>query len=87
MQRRQLDEFALRGEIMEPLDVIRSATATAAELFGLEGEIGVVEPGARADLLVVDGNPLVDLGVLQAPERYLKAVMKDGEFYLNQLGD
>lgn len=87
MQRRQLDEFALRGEVMEPLDVIRSATATAAELFGLEGEIGVVEPGAHADLLVVDGNPLVDLGVLQAPERYLKAVMKGGVFYRNDLDD
>lgn len=86
MQRRQLDEFALRGEVMEPLDVIRSATSTAAELFGLEGDIGVVEPGARADLLVIDGNPLVDLGVLQAPERYLKAVMKDGVFHKNELG-
>ena len=80
MHRHQLNEFALRGEVMEPIDVIRSATSTAAELFQMEGEIGVVEPGARADLLVVDGNPLQDLGVLQKPEQFLKAIMKDGVF-------
>ena len=81
MQRHQLNEFALRGEVMEPIDVIRSATSTAAELFQMEGEIGVVEPGARADLLVLDGDPLQDLGVLQQPKRFLKAIMKDGVFY------
>ena len=41
--------------------------------------------GARADLLVVDGNPLEDLGVLQKPEMYLKAVMKDGTFHKSEL--
>ena len=68
-----------------PIDVIRAATVNAARLFGMEGEIGVVAPGARADLLVVGGNPMEDLGVLQNPETHLKAVMKDGTFHKNEL--
>ena len=86
MHRHQLREFALRGEVQPPLDVIRAATTTAAELLGMVGEIGVVAPGACADLLVVDGNPLDDLGVLQSPETRLKAVLKDGRFFKNELG-
>ena len=67
MHRHQLDEFAIRGEVLKPIDVIRSATSTAAELFQRQGELGAVVPGARADLLVVEGNPLEDLGVLRDP--------------------
>ena len=86
MHRRQLDEFAIRAEVQRPLDILRAATVNAAELFGMTGEIGVVAPGARADLLVLDGNPLEDLGVLQDPTRYLRAVLKDGVFHKNELG-
>jgi imidazolonepropionase-like amidohydrolase len=86
MHRHQLDEFAIRGEVLKPVDVIRSATSVAAELFGLEGEIGVVAPGARADLLVLDGNPLDDLGVLRDPDRHLKLVVKDGVVHRDALG-
>lgn len=86
MQRHQLLEFAIRSEVQKPIDIIRAATINAAELFQMSGEIGVIAAGARADLLVVDGNPLEDLGVLQNPERYLKVVMKDGCFYKDELG-
>lgn len=85
MHRHQLLEFALRGQIQKPIDVIRAATINAAELFQMTGEIGVITPGARADLLVVDGNPLENLGVLQHPEKYLKVIMKEGMFYKNEL--
>ena len=78
MHRYQLDEFAIRGEVLKPIDVIRSATSTAARLFQREGELGVVAPGARADLLVVEGNPLEDLGIMREPERNLKLIVKDG---------
>jgi imidazolonepropionase-like amidohydrolase len=44
------------------------------------GEIGVIRDGALADLLLVDGDPLADIRVLQDKNRLL-AVMKDGEFY------
>ena len=85
MHRHQLLEFAIRGEVQPAIEVIRAATVNAARLFGMEGEVGVVAPGARADLLVVDGNPLEDLGVLQKPETFLKAIMKDGTFHKNEL--
>lgn len=85
MHRHQLMEFAIRGEVQAPIDVIRAATVNAAELFRMSGEIGVVAEGARADLLVVDGDPLRDLGVLQDPHRYLRAIVKDGAFVHNAL--
>jgi imidazolonepropionase-like amidohydrolase len=86
MHRHQLSEFALRAQVQPPADVIRAATCGAAELFREVGEIGVVAPGARADLLVVDGDPLSDLGCLQQPERCLQLIMKAGACYKNILG-
>lgn len=85
MQRHQLREFAIRGEVQQPIDVIRSATVIAAELFRMQGQIGVVAPGAFADLLVVEGDPLADLGVMQAPDKFLKAILKEGQFHKNEL--
>lgn len=78
-------EFALRAEVQTPAEIIRSATVTAADLFQMTGEIGVIAPGARADLLVVDGNPLDDLSRLQQQGRHLKVIMKDGAFHRNEL--
>jgi imidazolonepropionase-like amidohydrolase len=85
MHDRQSEEFLIRAEIQKPIDVIRSATSIAAELFQMSGEIGVVAEGARADLLVVDGDPIEDLQLLQGQGRHLKAIMKDGRFYKNEL--
>lgn len=79
MHRRQLDEFAIRAEVQPPIDIIRSATVEASRLFGMEGQIGTIAPGAFADLLVVDGNPAEDIKVLQDPERFLRAIMRRGE--------
>jgi imidazolonepropionase-like amidohydrolase len=87
MHRRQLGEFALRRDVQAPIDIIRSATIHAAALFRMAGDIGVVAPGARADLLVVYGDPLRDIGVLQDPPRHLKAVIKDGVFHSSSLAD
>lgn len=85
MQRRQLDEFSLRAEVQSNADIVKGATCIAADLFNMAGEIGVVAAGACADLLVVDGNPLADITVLQAPEKNLKAIMKGGVFCKNEL--
>jgi imidazolonepropionase-like amidohydrolase len=85
MHDQQLQEFIIRAEVQPPADLIRSATTTAAQLLRLVGEVGVVAPGALADLLVVDGNPLDDIRVLTTPSRSLKLVMKDGQIYKNDL--
>ena len=85
MHRFQLEEFAIRSQVQPPIDIIRAATVNAAKLFNEVGTTGVVAPGARADLLVVDGNPLENLGCLQDPEPCLKAIIKGGVFFKNTL--
>ena len=85
MHDQQLQEFVIRAEVQPPADLIRSATTTAAQLLRLVGEVGVVAPGALADLLVIDGNPLDDIRVLTTPQRSLKLIMKDGRIYKNDL--
>jgi imidazolonepropionase-like amidohydrolase len=74
----QLTEFRIRAQVQPAADVVRAATTTAACLIGEEGRLGVVAPGARADLLVVDGDPLQDLTVLTQPESRLLMVVKEG---------
>ena len=85
MQPRQSSEFALRLPAMTPAEILQSATSVAAALIGQAGKLGVIAPGAAADLLVVAGDPTKDLAPLQAPERGLLAVMKGGRFYRNRL--
>jgi imidazolonepropionase-like amidohydrolase len=86
MHRRQLTELALRAQVQPAADVLRSATTVAARLVGMEGQVGVVAPGAYADLLVVDGNPLDRLEVLADPARNLRLVMAAGRVHRNDLG-
>jgi imidazolonepropionase-like amidohydrolase len=85
MHGQQLQEFVIRSEVQPPADMIRSATTTAARLLQREGELGVVAPGALADLLVIDGNPLDDIRVLTTPDQTLKLIMKEGVIYKNEL--
>lgn len=85
LQTRQLEELTLRAQVQPPADLIRSATTTPARLLGMAGEVGVVAPGAYADLLVVDGDPLAGISVLTAPERHLNLVMKAGTVYYDTM--
>ncbi|MGH7334673.1 MAG: amidohydrolase family protein [Candidatus Rokuibacteriota bacterium] len=84
-QKSQLREFEMRAALDSAARVIRSATATNAELLMQKGKLGVVAPGAYADLLVVDGDPLTDLRVMTDPQRNLKVIMKDGVLYKDEL--
>jgi imidazolonepropionase-like amidohydrolase len=77
----QSREFKIRAEVQQPAAIIRAATTTAARLLRMEGEIGTITPGAFADLLVVDGNPLEDINVLADPLTHLKMVMKEGKIH------
>jgi imidazolonepropionase-like amidohydrolase len=66
---------------MTPMQAIKSATTVAADLLDMRGKIGEVSPGAFADLVAVDGNPLQNIELLQ----HVKFVMKDGKVYKNEL--
>ena len=63
LHRYQCSEFMLRAEVLSPLDILRSATVVNAELLNKGGDLGVIAPNALADLIIVDGNPLSNLGV------------------------
>jgi imidazolonepropionase-like amidohydrolase len=74
-------------------EVLSLATSRNAELLALSGPrnpyrgaLGVIEGGAMADLLVVDGDPLQDISVIADPENSLKLIMKDGRIHKNTLG-
>lgn len=71
-------EFYVKRFGISPLDVLRWATMNGAELCGREHELGSLEPGKLADLLVVDGDPSVDISVLRDPDN-LRMIMKGGE--------
>lgn len=81
----QSEELRLRAEIVGNLEALRSATTVAAEILQRSGELGVVAPGAVADLLVVHGNPLEDIDVLVGQGEHLDAIVKDGHFVKNEL--
>lgn len=80
-----LKELELLVEVgFTPMEAIVAGTKTASEVLGLEKEIGTLEKGKLADLIVVDGNPLEDIGLLQRKDKIL-VIMKDGHFYKCQL--
>jgi len=78
MHRHQSHEFVIRAEAMSPFDIIRSATIVNAELLNRSGELGIVAPGALADLIAVDGDPLADISLLDGQGEHLSVIMKDG---------
>ncbi|MBI3744412.1 MAG: amidohydrolase family protein, partial [Chloroflexi bacterium] len=67
-----------------PVDVIRWATKNGAELMGMADKLGTIEKGKLADLLVIDGDPTMDIKVLQDLNK-LKAIMKGGRFVKDTL--
>jgi imidazolonepropionase-like amidohydrolase len=78
-------EFTIRSEVFTPLELLRQATSVNAELMLMKGEIGCVAPGARADLLLVDGDPLKDIGLLAADGRKLTTIVRGGEVVKHSL--
>ena len=82
---RQGDEFQLRGAVSQPIDILRSATSVNAEILQMQGRLGCVQPGAYADLLLVDGNPLMNLALLADSARCIKLILRNGEFIRNSL--
>ncbi|MBV9811455.1 MAG: amidohydrolase family protein, partial [Acetobacteraceae bacterium] len=84
-QVRQSEEFAIRASVLPSREIFAAATVEAARLIRMEGQLGIVAPGALADLLVVDGNPLEDMTLLAAPERHVRVVVKGGAVHRTSL--
>ncbi|OFT57463.1 amidohydrolase family protein [Corynebacterium sp. HMSC05E07] len=78
MHDHQSEEFRIRAKVQTSLDVLRSATTTAARLLGQEGRLGVVAEGAHADLLILNENPANDITILATPEKSISRVIKGG---------
>jgi imidazolonepropionase-like amidohydrolase len=74
-------EFSRMVEFgMQPMDAIQSATSRAAVMLDMDGQIGVVAPGALADMIAVSGDPLHDIKVLE----HVQFVMKDGKVFKSE---
>jgi imidazolonepropionase-like amidohydrolase len=69
--------FFVRYVGLKPLEVLKCATRTGAEILGREHELGTLEAGKLADVLVVDGDPIADISVLEDRKRFI-AVMQGG---------
>lgn len=86
-------EFGARLQWFTPVEILKQATSGNAELLELtgprnpyqDGPLGIIKEGAYADLLIVDGNPLENIRVMEDPEKNLKLIMKDGVIYKNTL--
>ena len=78
-------EFEILAKVLSPAEIIRSATTIGARLCRLEGQAGVIAAGAFADLLVVDGNPLEDVTVIQGDGARMDAIMTRGALAKNRL--
>jgi len=74
----------LVGAGMTPMQALVAATGWAAGCLGMDDRIGTIETGKLADLIVVDGDPLADIALLQDKER-IRLVMKEGRVYLDRL--
>jgi imidazolonepropionase-like amidohydrolase len=76
-------EFAVMVKLgLTPLEAVQAATVNAADLLGWSGKVGTLEPGAWADIIAVDGDPLTDVTTLER----VKFVMKGGEVVKNEYG-
>lgn len=85
LQVEQSREFQLRSEVVSPIEIIRSATSIGAQIVRMENKLGTLKAGAFADILLVNGDPLKNLDLLQNQGRDLSIIMKGGQFHKNEL--
>jgi imidazolonepropionase-like amidohydrolase len=81
----QAEELLIRAEALPAAEVLRQATIHGAEVVRMQGRLGRVAEGYLADLLVVDGDPLADLRVLQDQGAHIAMIIKDGAFVKDRL--
>lgn len=85
LHKHQSEEFLLRSQVLPAHEVIRAATLDAAKVLRMEGEIGCIAPGATADLIVMDSNPLNDMEAMTRQGQHMRMIMKEGKFRKNEL--
>ncbi len=81
----QPEGLLVHNEVMSPTEAIKNATIINAEIVRMENQLGVITPGALADLLVIDGDPTQDLSVLQNEGEHMPMIMANGKFANNAL--
>ena len=88
----QVTEFTNRSAWFSNAEILRQATSVNSEVLELTGprnpypgKLGVIEEGAYADILLINGNPLEDLSILLKPEENLALIMKDGKIFKNTI--
>lgn len=86
------DEFTYRTKWFTNAEILKQATSINGEILALSGrrnpypgKLGVIEEGALADLLLINGNPLEDISILTEPEKNISLIMKDGKIYKNTI--
>lgn len=89
---RMNEEFKHRSKWFSPVEILRQATSKGGELLAMSGpknpypkKLGVIEVGAYADLLLINGNPLEDITILTNATDNIALIMKDGKVYKNTL--
>ena len=92
LAQRQGELLAKLVQWFTPAEALVMATGTNAELLALSGnrnpypgKLGVVEEGALADLLLVDGDPIANIKLIEDPDKNFLVIMKDGQIYKNSL--
>jgi imidazolonepropionase-like amidohydrolase len=85
MHQHQSREFSIRAEVQGNLETLRQATSLNAALIERSAELGTVMQGAVADLIVVDGDPLRDIGVLEHQGRKISLIVANGRLHKNAL--
>ncbi|MBH68076.1 MAG: peptidase M38 [Rhodospirillaceae bacterium] len=80
-QRYQSDELNIKAEVLGNYEAIRQATEINAEILNMADKLGIIKEQALADILIVDGNPLTDLGRLTGDAKHIIGIMKNGIFY------
>ncbi|MBC6403425.1 MAG: amidohydrolase family protein [Hyphomonadaceae bacterium] len=83
----QSREFTIRAQVQEPRDIIRSATRINAEIIQEQDRLGILKPGALADIILLNQNPFDDVEVFLDPGRHIPFVMKEGTIFKNQISE
>ena len=83
MHPHQSGEFVIRANVLSPFEILRSATVMNSEFLQMQDELGCIKAGALADMIVVNGDPLKDIALLDGQGENIPVIVKGGKFYKN----